>query len=123
MGTRRLEEMIADVRSQAYSEDYSSTEGWDDDVVANLFNVAKNRLYHQITQIDNPANIEQYTIDVVSGTQSYAIPRDVFMALRIVDVRFQWGGQTFEFNTLRQSDIQDRLDYPINYPVTYRIRS
>lgn len=123
MGTRRLEEMIIDTRAQAYSEDYSLTEGWDDNVVANLFTLGLNRLYHRLTQIDNPANIEEYTADVTAGQQAYDIPRDIYMAIRIMDVRYQWGGQTFEFATLRQSDIQDRFNYPVNIPDTYCIRN
>ena len=122
MGTRRLEEILIDARSQAYSEDYSLTEGWDDNVAARLANLGLNRLYHRITQIDNPANIEQSTIDSVAGQQSYDIPADVFMSLRIMDVRFQWGGQAYEFVTLEQTMIQDRFDYPINIPDAYCIR-
>jgi len=122
MGTRRLEEIITDARSQAYSEDYSLTEGWDDNVVARLANLGLNRLYHQITQIDNPANIEQATIDVVAGQQSYDIPYDVFMAIRIMHVRFQWGTQSYEFATLGQASIEDRFNYPINIPDNYCIR-
>lgn len=122
MGTRRLEEMITDARAQAYSEDFSLTEGWDDNVVARLFNLGLNQLYHAITQITNPANVEEVSIDVVSGTQSYDIPLDVFMAIRLMDVRFQWGTQAYDFVTLRQGDIQDRFDYPINIPDYYCIR-
>jgi hypothetical protein len=122
MGTRRLEEMITDARAQAYSEDYSLTEGWDDNVVARLFNLGLNRLYHAITQIDNPANIEEFTADIVSGQQSYDIPIHVFMAIRIMDVRYQWGTQAYEFTTLKQGMIQDRFSYPINIPDTYCIR-
>lgn len=123
MGTRRLGEMIADARSQAYSEDYSFTEGWDDNVVARLFNLGLNRLYHAITQIDNPANIEQYSTSSVSGQQAYDIPRDVFMAIRIMDVRYQWGPAAYNFVTLEQGMIQDRFDYPINIPSQYCIRN
>lgn len=122
MGTRRLEEMIAEARSEAYSEDYSTTEGWDDNVVAKLANRGLNKLYHAITQIDNPANIEQYTADVVSGQQAYDIPMDVFMAIRLDDVRFQWGTQTYQFVTLEQGMIRDRYSYQINYPQIFAIR-
>lgn len=122
MGTRRLEEMITDARAQAYSEDFSLTEGWDDNVVARLFNLGLNQLYHAITQISNPANVEETSIDVVAGTQSYDIPLDVFMAIRLLDVRFQWGTATYDFVTLKQGDIQDRFDYPINIPDYYCIR-
>lgn len=122
MGTRRLEEILTDARAQAYSEDYSLTEGWNDDVAARIANLALNRLYHQITQIDNPANIEQTTIDSVAGQQAYDLTIDVYMALRIADVRFQWGTATYEFVTLQQLPIQDRFDYPINIPDAYTIR-
>lgn len=122
MGTRRLEEILTDARAQAYSEDYSLTEGWDDNVVARLANLGLNKLYHAITQIDNPANIEEYVTDVVSGQQAYDIPLDIFMAIRIMDVRYLWGTQNYEFVTLKQGTIQDRFDYPINIPDTYCIR-
>lgn len=123
MGTRRLEEMIIDARAQAYSEDYSLTEGWDDNVVSRLFNLGLNNLYHAITQIDNPAHIEEFVTSTNSGQQAYDIPIDVFMAIRIMDVRYQWGNAAYEFVTLKQGMIQDRFDYPINIPDTYCIRN
>ena len=123
MGTRRLEELIADARAQAYSEDYSQTEGWSDDVVSRIMGLGLNRLYHAITQIENPAHVEQYNVDVVSGQQAYDIPIDIFMAIRLVDVRFIWGTQSYQFTELKQGMIQDRLDYAINYPTTFAIRN
>lgn len=122
MGTRRLEEMISDARSQAYSEDYSSTEGWDDDVVARLFNQGLNMLYHRITEVDSPANIEETSIDSVALQQAYSIPIDVQMAIRIMDVRYQWGGQAYNFVTLQQGLISERFDYPVNIPDLYCVR-
>lgn len=123
MATRRLEELIDEARGLAYSEEYSFTEGWNDNVVANLFNLGLDKLYMAITEIDNPANIDEYLQDVVSGQQSYDIPIEVQMAIRIMDARFLWGTQAYEFITLRQGMIQDRLDYPINVPDTYCIRN
>lgn len=122
MGTRRLEEILKDARAQAYSEDYSLTEGWNDNVVARICNLGLDRLYHAITQIDNPAHIEQYSTDSVANQQAYDIPQDVFMAIRIMDVRYQWGNASYEFNTLKQSMIQDRYSFPINIPDVYCIR-
>ena len=123
MATRRLEEMIEEARGLAYSEEYSLTEGWNDNVVANLFNLGLDKLYMAITEIDNPANIEQYEQDVVSGQQSYDIPIEVQMYIRLMDVRFIWGTASYQFMTLTQGMIQDRLDYPINIPTTYCIRN
>ncbi len=123
MATRRLEELIDEARGLAYSEEYSFTEGWNQNVVSNLFNLGLDKLYMAITEIDNPANIEEYAADVISGQQSYDIPIDVQMYIRIMDARFLWGTQAYEFITLRQGMIQDRLDYPINVPDTYCIRN
>lgn len=123
MGTRRLEEILTDARAQAYSEDYSLTEGWNDNVAARIANLGLNRLYHAITQIENPAHVEQYSADIVSGQQAYDLPIDVFMALRIIDVRYIWGTQNYEFLELQQGMIQDRLDYPINIPSIFCIRN
>lgn len=122
MATRRLEELIEEARALAYSEEYSYTEGWNDNVVSNLFNLGLDKLYMAITEIDNPANIDQFEMDVVSGQMSYDIPIEVQMFIRIMDVRFIWGQASYEFTTLVQGMIQDRLDYPINYPQTYCIR-
>lgn len=123
MGTRRLEELITIARAEAYSEDYSTTEGWDDNVLAAIANRGLDKLYHAITQIDNPANIQQYTDDVIAGQQAYDLPIDVFMSIRLNDVRFQWGTQTYEFVTLTQGLISDRYSYEINYPQVYAIRN
>ena len=122
MGTRRSEELIAAIRAQAYSEDYSQTEGWSNDVIVTHMNLALNNLYHAITQIDNDAHAKEYAQDIVSGQMEYDIPMDVFMALRIIDVRYLWGTQQYEFVELKQGMIQDRLNYPINIPDTYAIR-
>ena len=122
MSTRRAEEIIAAARSLSYSENYSLTEGWDNNVVVNILNLGLDKLYMAITEIDNPANIEEYTQDVVAAQQSYDIPIEVQLYVRIMDARFIWGTQAYEFITLRQGMIQDRLNYPINVPDTYCIR-
>ena len=122
MGTRTTEEIIADGRSLSYSENYSLTEGWNDDVFVRILNLAQNNLYHAITEADQPAYVKQLTIDSVANQQAYDLPIDVFMAIRLVDVRFIWGNQDIEFNTLVRSDIQDRWNYTTNYPDTYCLR-
>lgn len=123
MGTRRTEEIIEEVRGLSYTEDYSLTEGWNNNVLTDLLNRSLNNVYHAITQIDNPAYIQEYVMDVVSGVQSYDIPYHVFMAIRIMDVRFLWGTAAYDFVTLKQGMIQDRFDYPINIPDMYCIRN
>ncbi len=122
MSTRRAELIIDAARSLSYTEDYSLTEGWNNNVAVDLLNLGLDKLYMGITEIDNPANIEEYVQDVVSGQQSYDIPIEVQLYVRIMDARFLWGSQAYEFITLRQGMIQDRLDYPINVPDTYCIR-
>lgn len=122
MGTRRTEEIIEEVRGLSYSESYSLTEGWDNNVLTDILNRSLNNIYHAITQVDNPAYIQEFVTDVISGQQSYDIPYDVFMAIRIMDVRFLWGDSAYQFVTLNQGMIQDRFDYPINIPDMYCIR-
>lgn len=122
MGTRRTEEIIEEVRGLSYTEDYSLTEGWNNNVVTDILNRSLNNVYHAITQVDNPAYIQEYVTDVIAGQMSYDIPYHVFMAIRIMDVRFYWGAP-YEFATLKQGMIQDRFDYPINIPDTYCIRN
>ena len=123
MSTRRTELIIAAARALSYTEDYSLTEGWNNNVAVDLINLGLDKLYMGITEIDNPANIEEYTQDVVAGQQSYDIPIEVQLYVRIMDARFLWGTQAYEFITLRQGMIQDRLDYPINVPDTCCIRN
>lgn len=122
-GTRRLEEMIANARQLAYQEQYSYTEGWDDNVLAEIFNLGLDRLYASVTMIDNPANIEEVSLDTYAQQTEYDIPIDVHMAIRIMDVRYIYGTQPYEFITLRQGMIQDRFSYPTNIPDTYCIRN
>jgi hypothetical protein len=123
VGTRRAELLLQTARQLSYTEQYSETEGWNDNVGVELLNLGQDKLYKAITEIDNPANIEEYVQDVVSGQQSYDIPMEVQMYVRIMDVRFIWGTQAYEFVTLNQGMIQDRLDFPINIPSTYCIRN
>ena len=123
MATRRLEELMSAARSLAYSEQYSFTEGWNDNVVATLFNLGLNKLYKAITEIDNPANIDEYVMDVVSGQMAYDIPIEVQMFIRIMDVRFYIGTNFNQFNELTQGMIQDRIDQPTGIPIMYCIRN
>ena len=122
-GTRRIDEMAANARQLSYQENYSYTEGWDDNTVGEIFNLGLNQLYDKITQVDSVANIEEYTQTVFAGIEEYDIPQGVKMAIQIINVRFLYGPQTWQFVTLEQGMIQDRFSYPTNIPTTYCIRN
>lgn len=122
LSTRRLEELITEARSLAYQETYSYTEGWNDNVLVNIFNLGLDRLYAYITQIDNPAHIEEVRLNSVSGQQAYDLPIDVNMAFRIADVRYLYGTEDWQFIELSNDSIQDRWSYPGNLPQTWTIR-
>ena len=122
-GTRSIYEMAINARQLAYQENYSYTEGWDDNTVAQIFNLGLNKLYDKITQIDSVANIEEYATTVYAGVQEYPIPQNVKMAIQIMNVRYLYGPQTWQFVTLEQGMIQDRYSYPTNIPSTYCIRN
>jgi hypothetical protein len=122
-GTRRIDEMAANARQRAFQERYSYTEGWDDNTVGGLFNVGLNELYDKITEVDEVANIEEFTTTVFAGVQSYPIPQHVKMAQQIMNVRYLYGPETWQFVTLEQGMIQDRYSYPTNIPSTYCIRN
>ncbi len=122
-GTRRIDEMAANARQLAYQESYSYTEGWDDNTVGEIANLGLNQLYDKICQIDNVANIEEYSTTVFAGVQEYPIPQNVKMALQIMNVRYLYGPETWQFVTLEQGMIQDRFSYPTNIPSTYCIRN
>lgn len=122
-GTRRIDEMAANARQLAYQENYSYTEGWDDNTVGEIFNLGLNQLYDKITQVDSVANIEEFSTTVFAGVQSYPIPQEVKMAIQIMNVRYLYGPETWQFVTLEQGMIQDRYSYPTNIPSTYCIRN
>jgi hypothetical protein len=122
-GTRRIDEMAYNARQLAFQENYSYTEGWDDNTVGEIFNLGLNRLYDKICQIDNVANIEEFTTNVYARVQEYDIPMDVKMAVQIINVRYLYGPETWQFVTLAQGMIQDRYSYPTNIPTTYCIRN
>ena len=125
IGTRRTEEILTEARKLSCTERYSYTEGWDDNTLVDILNLAGNRCYNEITQIDNPANIKEYITNVVAGQQQYPIPKQVYFAIRFVDVRYLYAGvaSPWAYMTLRQGAIQDRFSYPTNIPDTYAIRS
>ena len=122
-GTRRIDEMAANARQLSYQEKYSYTEGWDDNTVGEIFNLGLNQLYDKITQVDSVANIEEYTQTVFAGVEEYDIPQGVKMSIQIINVRFLYGPQTWQFVTLEQGMIQDRFSYPTNIPTTDCIRN
>ena len=122
-GTRRIDEMADTARQLAYQERYSYTEGWNDNTVGGIFNLGLNQLYDKICQIDNVANIEEYSQNVVAGVQEYDIPQNVNLAIQIMNVRYLYGPESWQFVTLEQGMIQDRYSYPTNIPSTYCIRN
>jgi hypothetical protein len=122
-GTRSLYEMAMNARQLSYQENYSYTEGWDDNTVAEVFNLGLNQLYDAVTQVDSPANIEEYRQDVFAGVQEYAVPQNVKMALQIMNVRYLYGPETWQFVTLEEGQIQDRFSYPTNIPTTWCLRN
>lgn len=122
-GTRRMDEFAANARQLAYQENYSYTEGWDDNTMAEIANLGLNQLYDAITQVDEVANIEEYTQTVYAGVQEYDIPQNVKLKSQIMNVRYLYGPQSWQFITLEQGMIQDRFSYPTNIPSTYCIRN
>ena len=124
-GTRRAEELIAEARGLSYTEQYSYTEGWNDNVAVNILNFAIQRLYNAVTQIDSPPNIQETSINVISGQQAYDLPIDVHMALRIMDVRYLYSrpNSPWAYVTLNEGMIQDRFSYPTNIPDTWCLRN
>lgn len=122
-GTRIIDEMAYNARQLAYQENYSYTEGWDDNTMAELFNLGLNQIYDAITQVDEVANIEEYSQTVRAGVQEYTIPQSVKMAQQIMNVRYLYGPQSWQFVTLEQGMIQDRYSYPTNIPSQYCIRN
>lgn len=124
-GTRRIEELIANARSLAYQENYSYTEGWNDNVVVQALNFGLDRLYAKLTEIDMPTNVMELSIDIISQQAAYDLPIDVLMALRLVDVRYLYSGynQPWSFITLTHGMIQDRFAYPTTLPDTFTIRN
>ena len=122
-GTRRIDEMAANARQLCYQENYSYTEGWNDNTVAEIFNLGLNQIYDRITQINQVANIQEYSQTVIAGVQEYDIPQDVKMGIQAMNVRYIFGTQNWQFVTLQQGMIEDRFGYPTNIPTTYCIRN
>lgn len=122
-GTRSLYEMAMNARQLSYQEQYSYTEGWNDNTVAEIFNLGLNQLYDAVTQIDSPANIEEYRQNVIAGIQEYDVPQNVKMALQIMNVRYLYGPESWQFVTLEEGQIQDRYSYPTNIPTTWCLRN
>jgi hypothetical protein len=122
-GTRSSQELIQEARSLSYNETFSYTEGWNNNVAVNILNLALDKLYAALTQIDSPPNVQEFTMDVISQQQAYDLPINVNMALRLIDVRYLYGYQSWEFVTLRQGMIQDRFSYPTNIPDIWCLRN
>ena len=122
-GTRRIDELAANARQLCFQESYSYTEGWDDNTVGNIFNLGLHQIYDKITEVDQVQNIEEYATTVYAGVQSYPIPQKVKLASQIINVRYLYGPEDWQFITLEQGMIQDRYSFPTNIPSTYCIRN
>jgi hypothetical protein len=57
--TRRAQDLIWEARTLGYSENYSTTEGWDDNVLCTILNLGLQRLYNALTKIDDAAYVQQ----------------------------------------------------------------
>jgi len=66
-GTRRIDEMAANARQLGYQENYSYTEGWDDNTVGEISDLGLNQPYTKITSTDNVAYIEESVQTVFAG--------------------------------------------------------
>jgi len=122
-GTRSIYELGIAARQLGYQEQYSYTEGWNDNTVAQIFNLGLNQIYDKITQVDEVSNIQEYQQTVLAGIQEYDVPQDVKMAQQVMNVRYLYGPASWQFVTLYQSMIQDRFGYPTNIPSTYCVRN
>lgn len=120
--TTTAQNMIAQARSLAYSEQYSLTEGWSDNTLVSILNLGLKRLYNALTQIENDAYVEEARLDSVAYQDAYDLPIQVSYALRLVDVRYLYGNQVYQFIELTNTPIQDRYAYPANLPQIYTIR-
>lgn len=120
---RNIQELITEARSLAYSENYSFTEGWNQNVLVNIANLGQKKLYNAITQIDDCAYVQEVKLDTIAYQQNYELPIDVHMALRLVDCRYLYGVTDYQFIELVNSPLQDRYGYPTNLPQIYTIRN
>lgn len=121
--TRRAQDLIAEARSLAYAEQYSLTEGWNDNTLVSILNLGLHRLYNALTQIEDDAHVQEVTMDTIANQAAYDLPIDVQMSLRLADVRYLYGTQVYQFIELANAPLQDRYAYPVNLPQIYCIRN
>lgn len=120
--TTTAQNMIGRARSLAYSESYSLTEGWNDNTLVSILNLGMHRLYNALTQIENDAYVAQTRLNSVAYQDAYDLPIEVQMSLRLVDVRYLYGNEVYQFIELSNAPLQDRFAYPANLPQIYSTR-
>lgn len=116
---RRLEKLIEQVRRQTENEDVSSTTGISTEEFIQYLNDGQDRLQSIISSTYPDVFLAEKIITLVSGTEAYSVPDNMFLDSRIVNVEISLTGQTSDYYPLRPVQFRNRGTYESESPFGY----
>jgi len=121
---QRVDLLLTLARKSTENEEFSSTEGIDDDLLYQYINDGQYRLLSKITEQHQSVFVKQSpNIDVVIDQEEYTLPDDVFLENRISLVEYSHTGLSRDFIKLDKKNIQERDPNSSGSPSFYIRRS
>lgn len=121
---RRIDFLILAARQIAHTtQNEDGTLPIPDETVLQYFNDAKNRLFTLLLGLKNVQRpfMTSVTIDVVAGTDTYAIPDRLAMNKHVHQVMWSFDGQETNYVRMDKLNIYNREYDSVNYPIGYYI--
>lgn len=120
---RRVEQLIRQVRRQTENQLASGTsagsnDGISDEEFIQYLNDAQERIYTMIVKTHEKAFIKEDFIDLVSGTEKYALPTDILAEQQIVNIEYSFTGTPDEYVPLRKGYHIERTSFS-GFPSMY----
>lgn len=107
MKTKRVEQIIREIRRRSNNIEWGSMSGISDDTISQILNGAKDRLQALIlSTIDSTAFTDEHFFTTISGQEKYLLPVDMldYNSIVTVDIKVGDNWQPLDPRTLRERE-------------------
>ena len=105
---RYVKYIIDQVRRETENEEVNDFIGIQDSEFLQYLNDAQSRLQSKIVAQHPSVFVEEVTIDIVSGQESYALPSNAFLGNKVNNVEYSFTGNEEDFYTLEEASLKRR---------------
>lgn len=120
---RRVDQLIAEVREETESTEFTSETGIQDSTILLAFNHAQDRIMSLIQQTKPNLFQKEKVIDAVAGQETYSLPADVFATHMLEKVEYSVTGRDEDYYTLDFGYLRERINRVPGTPAFYIRRS